>query len=55
MDIVFMDSTTVKVHRHSLGAIKKREPQSISKNMAGNGTKIIAIIIHPNVLLLIKN
>jgi transposase len=23
MDIIFMDSTTIKVHRHGLGAIKK--------------------------------
>jgi transposase len=44
MNIVFMDSTTVKVHRHGLGARKKRGPQSISKNVAGNGTKIHVIL-----------
>jgi hypothetical protein len=44
MDVVFMDSTTVKVHRHELGARKKRGPQSISKNVACNGTKIHVIL-----------
>ena len=26
LDIVFMDSTTIKVHRHGLGAVKKKRP-----------------------------
>jgi transposase len=29
MDIIFMDSTTVKVHRHGTGALKKRGPQNL--------------------------
>jgi transposase len=44
MNIVFMDSTTVKVHRHGMGARKNRGPQSVGKNVAGNGTKIHVIM-----------
>ncbi|MGL5784323.1 MAG: IS5 family transposase [Alphaproteobacteria bacterium] len=40
MDIVFMDSTTVKMHRHGLGA----KNQNIGKNVGGQGTKISIIL-----------
>jgi transposase-like protein len=41
--IIFMDSTTIKLHRHGSGAPKKGL-QSIGKNVAGKGTKIHAIM-----------
>jgi len=31
MDIVFMDSTTVKLHRHGSGAAKKKGPRTSAK------------------------
>lgn len=48
MDIIFMDSTTIKLHRHGSGAQKKSGDQNIGKNVAGVGTKIHVIMGRKN-------
>ena len=39
IDIVFMDSTTVKVHRHGLGASKKKGSKASAKMLRETGLK----------------
>jgi len=49
-DIIFMDSTTVKLHRHGLGALKKMGKQCISKNVEGKGAKFSIIVVKQGVI-----
>lgn len=48
MDIIFMDSTTIKLHKQGSGAKKKSGDQNIGKNLAGVGTKIHVIMGREN-------
>jgi hypothetical protein len=40
VDISWVDSTTIGIHRYGSGALKKNSPQSIGRDLKGVGTKI---------------